>query len=378
MTTHKRGRLLSIFGNSQEPQPENKQEKFFYEQIAMLAGAGGFSVDFVEKTTYFDKQLRKIIEVPTSYEPSFKHVLHFFDMDFHEAIQQDYKKVQTGVSYQDDVKIVSYKNRTFWARIIAKPVIDKKGNVTGVKGVVMDIDEERKKEQSLAKSLELIEANNNRLFKFANYVSQDLKSQVNNLELTSQLVDERRLVGDHKDLFKNYQEIAKSLSRTVSQLNEVVSIQNRANDKREVIILEELLAECVGELQHLINKEEAYVYSDFSEVPSVEYIPDFLHNIFYTLIKNGILNQNTARKPEIKAYSITEDGKDKIIIEDNGGGMDMKKDADRIFHMTKSSDSEGYNQSVGLFVVKNQVEAMGGVINVMSKLGYGTKFIITL
>lgn len=378
MTTQKRGRLLSIFGNSQEPQTDNKQEKFFYEQLAMMAGAGGFVINFEEKSTYYDRQLRNIIEVPSSYRPSFKHTLHFFDMDSHETIIEDFEKLKKGVSYQHDVKMVTYKNRSFWARIVAKPMLDKKGNVNGLRGVIMDVDDVRKKEKALEKSNSVIESNNNRLFKFANYVSQDLKSQVNNLELTSQLVDERRLVDDHKDLFKNYEQIAAGLGRTVRQLNEVVSIQNRANEKREAVILEELLEECVGELQHLINKEEAYVYSDFSEVPSVEYIEDFLHNIFYTLIKNGILSKNAGRKPEIKAYSINEDGKDKIIIEDNGGGMDLQNDSDRIFHMTKSVENDGYNQSVGLFIVKNQVEALGGSIAVVSKLGYGTKFIITV
>ena len=369
---------MSLLGGSHPPPEPQEQEKFYYEQIAAITGAGGWHVDFLEKKTYFDKQLRITLETPEDYRPSLKHALHFYDMEFHELVKENFNQLKKGVPYDHEVKMVTYTNKIFWARSIGKPVKDNKGNVLALRGVIINIDEEKKKEIALQQSLEIIEANNSRLFKFANYVSHNLKSHVNNLELTSQLVEEDNLQEEQKELFNNYREIAKSLSRTVAQLNEVVSIQNRGLEKRSTINLEDVLNKCTGELQSLISKEDAYIYSDFSEVPEVEYIQDFMDNIFLTLIKNGISNKQPDRKPEIKAYSIEEDGKYSIIIEDNGVGINMEKDGDRIFHMTKSSSYDSNNESVGLFIVKNQVEALGGKITVESRMGYGSKFIITL
>lgn len=379
MPTHKRNRFFSFLGSSSssdEPEFHESQDKFYYEQIASIAGAGGWYIDFEERKTYFDKQLRAILETPDNYSPSLKHTLHFYDMEFHDVVQTDFDNLKKGIPFEHILKMVTYTNTVFWARAMGIPVKDSRGKVVGLKGVIVNIDEEKKRELKLQQAIEIIQANNSRLFKFANYVSHNLKSHVNNLELTSQLVDEDNLKDEQRELFNNYREIAKSLSRTVAQLNEVVSIQNKAAQEKVVLNLEQALERSKQTLQHLIDREEAYIYSDFSEVPEVNYIPQFLDNILCTLIKNGIVNKKMGRKPEIKAYSLEDNGNTSLIIEDNGTGIDMEKEGDRIFHMSKSSDSSTDNQSVGLFIVKNQIEALGGKISVVSKLGYGTKFII--
>ena len=158
----------------------------------------------------------------------------------------------------------------------------------------------------------------------------------------------------------------------------MVSIQNRASEPLKKVNLEEAFERIKNKLRPLIEKEEAYLYSDFSEIPVIEYNPEFLNNILYTLIKNGILNKSATRKPEIKAYCLENKKKLSLIIENNGKGYDLGPNKDQLFHMTRSSDNTNNSESVGLFIVKNEVEALGGKIEVTSKLGYGTKFTITL
>ena len=251
--------------------------------------------------------------------------------------------------------------------------------VIGIKGILININEKKERELMLQKAIEVVEANNSRLFTFANYVSHNIKSHVNNLELTSQLVDTTKLPADQKELFVNYKEIANSLNKTVSRLKEVVSIQNKASDPLVAISLEEAFEKSKEELRSLIEMEEAYLYSDFSETPVIKYNPEFLHNIFCTLIKNGIVNKSPDRKPEIKAYCLENKKKLSLIVEDNGRGYDLQGNTDKIFQMSSNETSNSdTSQNVGLFIVKNEVEALGGKIDVTSKLGYGTKFIIML
>ncbi|MEZ7494751.1 HAMP domain-containing sensor histidine kinase [Leeuwenhoekiella aequorea] len=380
MSASKQNGIFSFFVKKTAPETEEFRENFFYEQIATLVGAGGWRVDFLNKKSYFDKQLQKILETPDSYKPSLKHALHFFEMNFHETIINSYHNLASGTPIFDEViKMVTYTNKTFWAHAISKPDIDNNGEIVGLKGVVVNVNKEKERELMLEKAIDLVEANNSRLFTFANYVSHNIKSHVNNLELTSQLVETQKFTEDQKELFNNFNEIAKSLNRTVSRLNEVVSIQTKASLPKITIDLEETLEEIKTQLRPLIEQEEAYIYTDFSEVPEIEYNQEFLNNIFTILIKNGILNKSPSRKPEIKAYCIENDKKISLIIEDNGKGYDLSdRNADQIFHMSRSTDNNENNQSVGLFIVKNQVEALGGKIEVKSKLGYGTKFIITI
>ena len=75
----------------------------------------------------------------------------------------------------------------------------------------------------LEKAIETVEANNSRLFTFADYVSHNIKSHVNNLELTSQLVDVTKLPQDQKELFNNYKEIGKLIIEHQANKNELYS-----------------------------------------------------------------------------------------------------------------------------------------------------------
>ena len=375
-----KNRFLSIFSRSATQAPESNTDDFYYEQIAKITQSGGWSINFTEKKTHFDKELQVILETPQNYIPSLKHGLHFFDMEYHDLIIKTFEEAAEGKSAFDGVlKMVTYTNKTFWAHIIVKPIFNSRRRVTGIKGVLININEKKERELMLQKAIEVVEANNSRLFTFANYVSHNIKSHVNNLELTSQLVDTNKLPQDQRELFVNYKEIAASLNRTVSRLKEVVSIQNKASSPQISINLEEAFDKAREELRPLIEREEAYLYSDFSETPIIKYNPEFLHNIFCTLIKNGILNKSPDRKPEIKAYCLENKKKLSLIIEDNGKGYDLHGNSDKIFQMsTNETNSSDTSQNVGLFIVKNEVEALGGKIDVTSKLAYGTKFIIML
>ncbi|WP_442846940.1 ATP-binding protein [Leeuwenhoekiella sp. H156] len=372
--------FLSIFSRSAIQSPDAKADSFYYEQIAKVTQAGGWNINFTEKKTYFDKELQAILETPENYRPSLRHALHFFDMEYHSLVIKTFQELgEGGADFDGVLKMVTYTNKAFWAHCIAKPIVNSRGRVIGIKGIVININEKKERELMLQKAIEVVEANNSRLFTFANYVSHNIKSHVNNLELTSQLVDTNKLPQDQKELFVNYKEIAASLNRTVSRLKEVVSIQNKASDPLVSVSLEEAFEKAREELRPLIELEEAYLYSDFSETPIIRYNPEFLHNIFCTLIKNGIVNKSPDRKPEIKAYCLENKKKLSLIIEDNGKGYDLQGNTDKIFQMSSSETSNSdTSQNVGLFIVKNEVEALGGKIDVTSKPGYGTKFIIML
>lgn len=376
MNKNKRKGLLSFLRRNSPPEPDNYPERFYYEQIAAIVGAGGWTIDFTEKKSYFDKQLRAIFDTPATYKPSFKDSLSFYHEDYHEQLMEVYEGLKNGVPYETEVKMLTYAGKPFWARCIGKPIFGSKNKVTGIRGIILNIDNQKERELSLTNSLEVIEANNNRLFKFANYISHNLKNHVNNLELTSQLVDTDKLPEDQRELMANYAEIASGLSKTVLQLNEVVSIQKKAKEKIETIDLQSIFEQCKSDLQLMIEEKNGYVYSDFSEAPEVQFNQGFFENIFCSLIKNGLKNEKDGRKPEIKAYSIEENSETLVIIEDNGAGIEMEDRDEFVYYTYGTGEFKSRNQSIDLFIIKNQVEALGGKLEINSKPGYGTKFII--
>jgi signal transduction histidine kinase len=73
-----------------------------------------------------------------------------------------------------------------------------------------------------------------------------------------------------------------------------------------------------------------------------------------------------------------EDDRVYLTVEDNGLGIDLEKYGQKVFGMYQTFHSHDTAQGIGLFITRNQVEAMGGNIYIESAVDVGTKFTIML
>jgi signal transduction histidine kinase len=65
-------------------------------------------------------------------------------------------------------------------------------------------------------------------------------------------------------------------------------------------------------------------------------------------------------------------------IADNGKGIDLDKHGSSLFGLYRRFDTSVEGKGIGLFMVKTRVEALGGTIQVKSKLLRGSEFTIML
>ena len=68
----------------------------------------------------------------------------------------------------------------------------------------------------------------------------------------------------------------------------------------------------------------------------------------------------------------------KIDFKDNGMGIDLNKYGEKLFGMYKTFHQHEDSRGLGLFIIRNQIESMGGYIDVESELNIGTTFKIYL
>jgi signal transduction histidine kinase len=71
---------------------------------------------------------------------------------------------------------------------------------------------------------------------------------------------------------------------------------------------------------------------------------------------------------------LVDDKFTQLIIEDNGIGIDLGKNGNKLFGMYKTFNGNSDAKGIGLFITKNQIEALNGKIEVTSQLGVGTTF----
>jgi signal transduction histidine kinase len=103
-------------------------------------------------------------------------------------------------------------------------------------------------------------------------------------------------------------------------------------------------------------------------------IPAYLESIMLNLLTNAIKYSDPNK--EAKIVFTTEPNDDFVIlnVKDNGLGIDLEKHKDSIFGLYKTFHRNKDARGVGLYLTKNQIENMGGKIEVESTLNFGTTF----
>ncbi|RZJ64886.1 MAG: HAMP domain-containing histidine kinase [Flavobacterium sp.] len=123
------------------------------------------------------------------------------------------------------------------------------------------------------------------------------------------------------------------------------------------------------------------VIKDFGNLPKVECQAGKINQVFMNLIANAIQAlktkeiQNEEEFLTIKTWYIEQQVK--ISIKDSGVGM-SDETKQRIFEPFFTTKDIGEGTGLGLSIVFSIIEKHKGYIEVISKLGEGTEFIITL
>ncbi len=355
-----------------------EMDDFYYKEISNLTEAGGWSIDFINKKSYFDQQARKILKVPIGYKLSLKTAYKFYAEEHMELANDLFYRCAQGDSFSTEIKMVTYTNDVFWVKAYGKPLKNGEDEIIGIRGVFQNIDQIKKRELKLKASVDLIESHNKRLYNFAHIVSHNLRSHVSNLQLTTALFETNNLNTDQKELFDNFLKISKNLDVTLKHLNEIVTIQTNVNKKRVLLNVEEVYKRVISSIKQISIQNRVVYYTEFSEVEEVEYVETYLESILLNLITNAIKYKHPDRDPEINIFTYEENDNVFLVIKDNGIGIDIENEGDRLFQMYKTFDCKENVDGLGLFITKGQIESLGGNITVESTLGKGTKFTVQL
>ncbi|RMB63250.1 histidine kinase [Dokdonia sinensis] len=353
-------------------------DNFYYEEISNLTEAGGWMVDFLNKRSFFDDQAKRILKVPEDFIPTLKNGYKFYAEEHTDKATALFFGCAQGIPFDTKIKMVTYDGSVFWARAHGKPMENEEGEIIGIRGVFQSIDEEEKIKLQLQASLDLIEKHNERLYTFSHIVSHNLRSHVSNMQLTTQLFEAKNLSQEQQELFGNFTQIAQNLDTTLKHLNEVITIQMAGDTDREFVHIEDIFNTVRTSIKQLIVQSDAEIYTDFSEVEKVQYVPAYLESILLNLLTNSIKYRKAGVRPEIRVFTFEENEKQYLVVQDNGIGIDLKSHGDKMFQLYQTFNNNDDAVGMGLFLTRNQVEALGGKISVESTLGRGTKFTIRL
>ena len=208
--------------------------------------------------------------------------------------------------------------------------------------------------------------------------SHDLRSPVNNLLSIFSLLDVSK-IEDPETL--QFVEMLKSTSESLRQaLNDYVDIlileENNVAHIEE-LDLNESLNTVSRSINSLIQNSKTTITVDFSELEKINFNKAYLESIFLNLITNSIKYARPGNLPIISIHSQKTNGISQLIFSDNGLGFDMNAVKDKIFGLHQKFHNHIDSKGIGLYLVYNHINSLGGNIVVESEVNVGTKFIIS-
>lgn len=277
-----------------------------------------------------------------------------------------------------ELALKSGKADAIWIKAKARPVIDDFGNCIKIQGIFQDIDSLKKSSSNLQSSIDLLNDQNRRLQNFAYIVSHNLRSHTGNLQFMVNLHQESESAADRAEVFSHIKSISSSLHTTIEHLNDIVKLHTEPAKGKKNVDFESIFKNVLLALKNNIDETGAKIDYDFSACPQINYIPAYLESIFQNLLTNSLKYRHTGREPVVKCRTTRQRKNVYMLFEDNGMGIDMERYGDKIFGMYKTFHHNPDSKGLGLFITRNQVEALGGSIQVDSKVDVGTKFTIKL
>jgi signal transduction histidine kinase len=237
-------------------------------------------------------------------------------------------------------------------------------------------DIEVKKDELFKTNQELVK-HNNELMQFSFTVSHNLRAPVARMLGLMNLIS-LNVVPEEKDqLIGMLQKSTSELDAILKDLNLIIDSRSPLMSVREKISLEDCWYKTISLVQENILSEYT-LKGDFSEAPHVYSVRAMVQNIFYNLLSNALRYCSPDRPLHIDVKSAKTDGNTVITFSDNGLGLDMGLHGKDLFKLYKRFHSHVTGKGLGLYLVKTQVESLGGTIYAASELNKGTRFTVVL
>lgn len=279
-----------------------------------------------------------------------------------------------------DVESICYKKdgSLFWINFTMIPVTNKDGEHSHWISVQRDVTEIKEKEKEREQLIGELTKNNNDLKQFSYITSHNLRAPLSNLTGLLNLIDDIPIENPElKELIEGFSTSTHLLNETINDLVKVIIIKDNPSIKKEKVLIRDVFESVFNQLNFLINIHKPILKIELSE----EYIRNinksYLESIFLNLMTNSIKYRSTTNQLKITITSKTIEDNLIIIFKDNGIGIDMNRNKNKIFGLYQRFHNHPDSKGLGLYLVKSQVESMGGNISVESKVGKGTTFTLT-
>jgi len=303
-----------------------------------------------------------------------------------QRVREEDAKVLEGASVDEESYLEFNGSRRYFHNLKV-PLTNEEGEVIGLCGVSRDVT--LRKTAALAKEKQLrTEAENSAKTEFLARVSHELRTPLNAIIGYSEMLLEDAEEEDADRYSGDLRKILDAGDHLLGLINDILDMSKVESGSMDLFIekvsIEEVIEEVVSIIKPLVQKNQNQ-FKVISELPTgLEMSVDRtkLRQVLLNLLSNASKFTRkgtvTLKVEELKEASSPEI---KFSVRDEGIGIDQSK-MTKIFQRFTQADEDTTMKfggtGLGLPITKAFLEMMGGSIEVISEIGKGSTFEVTL
>jgi PAS domain S-box-containing protein len=252
-----------------------------------------------------------------------------------------------------------------------------------IKGIISnyrDITERKRRTDELTRTNDELMKTNVELDKFVYSVSHDLRAPLASL---LGLVEYSETLANNQEIQQYLQYMKASVIKLDTFIQDILDYSRNARSEVETEVLDvnALLSDISSNLKFMNTVQGSRLVDIRTRVLGDAVFhtdKDRLKTILGNLVANAIRYSNhEAKTPYVEVNVEFTHTRVKITVQDNGIGINQKH-LPKIFDMFYRASSLSVGSGLGLYIVKESVQKLGGIIEVESTPGVGTKFTISI
>jgi PAS domain S-box-containing protein len=266
----------------------------------------------------------------------------------------------------------------YWEYAVISPILNQNGEVTNYVAVKENITERKRLEEEQQRmTVDLLQRNKD-LEQFSYMLSHNIRGPLTNILGLIAAVRGGLIKSEEEMIMNGISKSADSMDQVIKDVTEILQIRKFSIESKETIDLSAVFERVKKTLDNLITEKDAIIETDFSKINHIYNIQTYLENIFYHLLLNGLKFAKPGQIPKILVWTEQDLDECLIHVRDEGIGIDLAKHNEHLFRLYKKLNLNIEGRGIGLFMVKTQLEFMGGNIQVYSEPGMWTEFLIRL
>jgi PAS domain S-box-containing protein len=375
-----------------QSEEEHRRAEQHFQLLVETAQEGIWTIDTEWRTTYVNRYMAGLL----GYSPEElrgRHLFDFLDEEDQSSASEDHGQDSTGprTTVHRDRRFRRKDGTLLWTSLVATPLYDERGGMTGSLAMLTDISQRREAEEQvrqlnaqlehrITERTAQLEFSNRELESFSYSVAHDLRAPVRSIaSFSDALVEDcaAQLDDTGKDYLRRITGAAKRMAALIDGLLALSRVNSTELQDRECdmsalahVVLEQLREQQPERTVHVRIQDGLRAQGD----------PQLLRAVLENLLGNAwkFTRERPVADIELSATR-DEAGRYTYMVRDNGAGFDMAY-RDKLFGVFQRlhTQREFEGTGIGLATAQRILRRHGGRIWGEGEPGRGASFFFTL